>query len=76
MRFYDHPTASARWGTREDQLMLSALPHGESPYYDGGIDGVAGPITRAAFKELQKKNGLPQTGKAERATRRALRATI
>jgi len=72
MRFYDHPTASARWGTREDQLMLSALPHGESPYYDGEIDGVAGPITRAAFKELQKKNGLPQTGKADRATRRAL----
>jgi outer membrane protein OmpA-like peptidoglycan-associated protein len=72
VRFYDHPTASARWGTREDQLMLSALPHSESPYYDGEIDGVAGPITRAAFKELQKKNGLPQTGKADRASRRAL----
>src|SRR5712664_1749041 len=72
MRFYDHPTASARWGTREDQLMLSALPYGESPHNEGEIDGVAGPITRAAFQELQKKNGLPQTGKADRATRRAL----
>ena len=72
MQFYDHPTRSARWGTREDQLMLSALPYGEAPYYDGAIDGIAGPMTRAAFKELQEKHELEPTGEADDATRRAL----
>ena len=52
--------------------MLAALPYGETPYYDGKIDGDPGPKTRAAFKKLQKKNGLNESGKADAKTRKAL----
>jgi len=72
MRFYSHPAGSARWDTREDQIMLAALPYGEPPYYDGTIDGDAGPKTQAAFRKLQKKNGLNESGKADAKSRKAL----
>ena len=32
--------------------------------YDGEVDGLMGPMTRAAITTYQKRNGLPETGKA------------
>ena len=72
MRFYGHPAASSTWGTREDQLMLSAVPHDATPWYGGAIDGIDGNQTRAAFRRLQQKHGLSESGKADDQTRRAL----
>ena len=69
-----HPH-SAAWGTREDQLMLAHLPEGGAPFYTGAIDGGAGPQTQAAFKRFQSDKGLPQSGRADAATRRALIAS-
>ena len=66
-----HPH-SAAWGTREDQLMLAHLPEGGAPFYAGNIDGSAGPQTQAAFKRFQSAQGLPQSGRGDAATRRAL----
>jgi peptidoglycan hydrolase-like protein with peptidoglycan-binding domain len=34
-------------------------------YYDGQIDGVAGPGTRSAIREFQHDNGLPVTGRID-----------
>ena len=31
-------------------------------YYDGAIDGLPGPATRAAVEAFQRDNGLPVTG--------------
>jgi outer membrane protein OmpA-like peptidoglycan-associated protein len=72
MRFYGHSAASSKWGAREDQLMLSAVPFGGTPFYGGAIDGISGAQTTAALKRLQKKSELPETGKADDKTRRAL----
>ena len=72
MPFYAHADAQKRWGVREDQHMLSAVPFGGSPDYSGGIDGSAGPKTGAAWKALQKRSGLPPTGKPDDASRSAL----
>ena len=72
MSFYSHPAASARWGVREDQHMLTALPFGGSPYLAGPVDGSAGPATKKALQRFQSDSGLPQTGKADSATRKAL----
>jgi outer membrane protein OmpA-like peptidoglycan-associated protein len=77
-----------RWGTREDQHMLHALsgdagpdqtlaPPGE-PYYDGAIDGIAGPKTEAALRAFQtwsnarRGTSLEVDGKAGKETRTEL----
>ena len=70
--FYSHPTSSARWGEREDQHMLSALPFGGTPYLKGPVDGNAGPATKAALQLFQADAGLQKSGKADAATRKAL----
>ena len=62
----------SRWGTREIQLMLSALPEGEAPFYQGYASGVTDAPTLAAIKAFQEQAGLPQDGKADFATRKAL----
>ncbi len=42
--------------------------------YDvGGVDGVAGPRTRAAIADFQHASGLPATGEINEATLRSLR---
>jgi hypothetical protein len=42
--------------------------------YDvGGVDGIAGPRTRAAIADFQHASGLPATGEINEATLRGLR---
>ena len=72
MPFYKHADAQKRWGTREDQHMLRVLPFAAAPYYDGKVDGQAGPKTQAALKRFQQDHGLNADGKASDEIRRAL----
>jgi outer membrane protein OmpA-like peptidoglycan-associated protein len=71
MPFYANDDAQKRWDVREDQYMLSSVPFG-APDYRGKIDGDAGPQTQAAWNALQQRGGVPVTGKADDASRRAL----
>jgi outer membrane protein OmpA-like peptidoglycan-associated protein len=65
--------ASKRWGTREDQHMLSALrDDGGAPFYAGAIHGRVDPGTKAAIERFQEANGLPKKSPADEATRRKL----
>ncbi|MEQ8586615.1 MAG: peptidoglycan-binding protein [Thalassobaculaceae bacterium] len=41
-------------------------------YYEGPIDGIAGPVTRAAIGRFQSDNGLPPTGLPSRSLRQRL----
>ncbi|MDF1792012.1 MAG: SEL1-like repeat protein, partial [Thalassobaculaceae bacterium] len=41
-------------------------------YYVGPIDGIAGPVTRAAIGKFQNDNGLPATGLPSRSLRQRL----
>jgi Putative peptidoglycan binding domain len=45
---------------------------GQLNYYEGPVDGVMGPQTTAAIKDLQRQAGLPQTGAMNAATQKAL----
>lgn len=45
---------------------------GQLNYYEGPVDGVMGPQTSAAIKDLQRQAGLPQTGAMNAATQSAL----
>ena len=45
---------------------------GQLNYYEGPVDGVMGPQTSAAIKDLQRQAGLPQTGTMNAATQSAL----
>jgi peptidoglycan hydrolase-like protein with peptidoglycan-binding domain len=64
--------ARSRWGTREIQLMLSALPEGGSPYYKGYASGITDEKTTTAIKSFQEKSSLQPSGKADFDTRKAL----
>jgi hypothetical protein len=62
-----------RWGTREVQLMLSAMTGADGkPLYDGSSPGVTDAKTTAALKAFQAANGLTADGKAGPDTRKAL----
>ncbi|MEH2160099.1 MAG: glucose-6-phosphate dehydrogenase assembly protein OpcA [Nostoc sp.] len=52
----------------ETQYLLAALG-----FYNGPIDGILGPQMAAALREVQKKNGLPETGTATPETLTILR---
>ncbi len=52
---------------REIQRRLASLG-----YYAGAVDGVVGPMTRAAIRGFQKSEGLATTGAADRALLSAL----
>lgn len=56
-----------KWGLKPLQILLKDLGH-----YTGTPDGQDGPRTQTAFKALQKKSGLPETGKEDTGTRKAL----
>lgn len=56
-----------KWGLISLQILLKDLGH-----YAGKADGSDGPKTQAAFKALQKKSSLPETGQEDAATRKAL----
>jgi hypothetical protein len=45
---------------------------GQLNYYEGTDDGIMGPQTIAAIKDLQRQAGLPQTGQMNAATQTAL----
>jgi Putative peptidoglycan binding domain len=45
---------------------------GQLNYYEGPNDGIMGPQTIAAIKDLQRQAGLPQTGQMNAATQAAL----
>jgi peptidoglycan hydrolase-like protein with peptidoglycan-binding domain len=45
-------------------------------YYKGPIDGIYGPQTADAVKQLQSDNGLPATGYVDKATALALEAKV
>lgn len=45
---------------------------GQLNYYEGPADGIMGPQTTAAIKDLQRQAGLPQTGTMTPATQTAL----
>jgi len=45
---------------------------GQLNYYEGPVDGIMGPQTTAAIKDLQRQAGLPQTGTMTPATQAAL----
>jgi hypothetical protein len=45
---------------------------GQLNYYEGPVDGIMGPQTTAAIKDLQRQAGLPQTGTMTPATQTAL----
>jgi hypothetical protein len=62
----------SRWGTREIQLMLSALPAGGNPYYAGTAAGISDAETATAIKAFQAEHGLPADGKGGFPTREAL----
>jgi LysM repeat protein len=62
------PSALAS-NARVAALQIGLRAHGFDP---GPIDGVRGPLTRAALVAFQRKHGLRANGKLGRATRRAL----
>ena len=45
---------------------------GQLNYYEGPVDGIMGPQTTAAVRDLQRQAGLPQTGTMTPATQAAL----
>jgi len=45
---------------------------GQLNYYEGPVDGLMGPQTIAAIKDLQRQANLPQTGVMDAATQKAL----
>src|SRR5215468_4913911 len=57
------PSASVK--TLQQQL-------GQLNYYEGPVDGIMGPQTIAAIKDMQRQAGLPQTGTMNPATQAAL----
>jgi peptidoglycan hydrolase-like protein with peptidoglycan-binding domain/outer membrane protein OmpA-like peptidoglycan-associated protein len=62
-----------RWGTREVQLMLSALTGpGNQPFYQGVASGVTDTKTTRGLKAFQKVAGLTVDGKSGPATRKEL----
>jgi hypothetical protein len=63
---------SKRWGTREDQLMLSVIDDGGGVFYIGPIDGRASGATGEAIERYQAARGLAVDGVAGEATRRSL----
>ncbi len=63
LAYYDAAKSNEkRWGTREDQYMLSALPESSAPYLDGAITGVRDARTLAAIKQFQAAEGLEVDG--------------
>jgi hypothetical protein len=72
MKFYEGEPASKKWGTREDQHMLHALPFGETPFYQRDVSGVTNADFTKAVRDFQRAKSLPETGKMDKKTRRAL----
>ncbi|MEQ8396065.1 peptidoglycan-binding domain-containing protein [Thalassobaculum sp.] len=63
----EQPATPRRWTVREVQRALSELG-----YYEGAVDGKVGPMTRAALRSFQKREGLDPTGRIGSDVTRAL----
>lgn len=59
--------STEKWGLKPLQDLLKDLGH-----YIGTVDGQDGPKTQSAFKSFQKGAGLPESGKEDTNTRKAL----
>jgi peptidoglycan hydrolase-like protein with peptidoglycan-binding domain len=64
-----HPVAPVQPSAAVMQLQREL---GQLNYYEGPVDGLMGPQTIAAIKDLQRQAGLPQTGQMNAATQAAL----
>ena len=64
-----HPVTPVQPSTAVMQLQRQL---GQLNYYEGSVDGLMGPQTIAAIKDLQRQAGLPQTGQMNAATQAAL----
>ena len=64
-----HPVTPVQPSTAVMQLQREL---GQLNYYEGPVDGIMGPQTTAAIKDLQRQAGLPQTGQMNAATQAAL----
>jgi Putative peptidoglycan binding domain len=65
-----HPVTPVQPSSAVMQLPQREL--GQLNYYEGPVDGLMGPQTIAAIKDLQRQAGLPQTGQMNAATQAAL----
>jgi hypothetical protein len=72
MSFYEGNVQSKKWGTREDQHMLHALPFGKDPYYAREATGRGSGEFTNAVKAFQSAKGLAADGVMGSDTRRAL----
>lgn len=70
--FYNQNAAGRTWGTREDQIMLHALPYGQGPYLADEPQDSSTNAVRDAIKSFQTAAGLEADGKSGPATRKAL----
>jgi|CZKU01.1.fsa_nt_gi hypothetical protein len=61
-----------RWGTREVQLMLSAISGDAGPFFNGYASGVTDRATLTAIRQFQSSAGLQVDGKAGPKTCKAL----
>jgi len=66
-RLYSSAGAAEGWGTGSVQHMLTALGHNPGP-----VTGTSNATTTAAIKSFQSKNGTPDSGAADKATREKL----
>jgi Putative peptidoglycan binding domain len=64
-----HPVTPAQPSAAVETLQRQL---GQLNYYEGPVDGLMGPQTTAAIKDLQRQAGLPQTGVMNAATQAAL----
>ncbi len=64
---WDKLYSAEKWGLKALQVILKDLGH-----YHDTPNGQDGPNTHAAFKAIQKSAGLPQSGREDSATRKAI----
>jgi outer membrane protein OmpA-like peptidoglycan-associated protein len=71
--WYSNADAQKKWGLREDQYMLSALPYDSDPkFYARQVTGTQNADFTAALKKFQSSVGEPATGTVNAATRKKL----
>lgn len=65
----DHPGTPEEQTERVRDVQVKLQEKG---YYDGEIDGIPGPKTRAGLREYQRENGLDVTGRLNTESARSL----
>jgi outer membrane protein OmpA-like peptidoglycan-associated protein len=73
LAYFDSPPGSKKWGTLEEQQMLSALPwDGDTKYLARAPGTVVNADVSAAFRAFQRASKIPETGKTDKSTRKKL----